>query len=43
MNKVLDHKVRGFMSCVSRMNDKYVHVISPERLWTLLFGEDNDK
>jgi len=36
-------KVRGFTSSVSKMNDKYVHIVPPERLWTLLFAEEGDK
>jgi len=33
-------RVRGFQARVSKMKDKYVQVIAPERLWTLLFGEE---
>jgi len=33
-------KVRGFAARVSKMKDKYVVVVSPERLWALLFGEE---
>jgi hypothetical protein len=32
-------KVRGFEARVSRMKDHYVVTVSPERVWTLLFGE----
>jgi hypothetical protein len=32
-------KVRNFISRVSKMKDKYVQVVPPERLWTLLFGD----
>jgi hypothetical protein len=36
-------KVHGFTARVSRMKDKYFLVISPEQLWTLLFGEEADQ
>ena len=39
-NQAQVQRVRGFQAQVSRMKDKYVQVIPPERLWTLLFGED---
>jgi hypothetical protein len=32
-------KVRGLEARVSRMADKYVLLVAPERLWTCLFGE----
>jgi hypothetical protein len=35
-------KVRNFISRVSKMKDKYVQVLPPERLWTLLFGEEDE-
>ena len=33
-----EQKVRGFEANISKQNDEYVVTISPERLWTLLFG-----
>jgi hypothetical protein len=35
--------VRNFISRVSKMKDKYVQVVPPERLWTLLFVEEADE
>ena len=32
-------KVREFESRVNKMDDAYIETVSPERLWTLLFGK----
>jgi hypothetical protein len=37
-----EQKVRGLEARVSRQNDGYVRTVSPERLWTLLFGNEAD-
>jgi len=36
-------KVHAFTARVSKMKDKYVLVISPEQLWTLLFCDEEDE
>lgn len=38
-DKAQAQKVRSLVSRVSKMNDKYVRVVPPERLWTLVFEE----
>jgi AbiJ N-terminal domain 5 len=34
-----EQKTRGLAASVSKMKDSYVFVVSPEQVWTLLFGE----
>jgi hypothetical protein len=36
-----EEKVRGFEARISKQNDPYVVTVSPDRLWTLLFGEED--
>jgi hypothetical protein len=38
-DKAQAQKVRSLISRVSKMKDKYVRVVPPERLWTLLFED----
>jgi AbiJ N-terminal domain 5 len=38
-DKSQEQKARGLAANVSKMRDSYVFVVSPEQVWTLLFGE----
>jgi hypothetical protein len=35
-------KLRGFESRINKMKDPYIGTVAPERLWTLLFGANDD-
>jgi hypothetical protein len=38
-----EEKVRALEARISRQNDDYVVTVSPERLWTLLFGNEGEQ